>query len=431
MTRKIVSLLAAIALICALAVPVSAAESDDGTWVELLSQATVNNSGSNYFSYTTSKTITVSTPSNMRICAVDMLISYTAGTLPTKVEFYNGNGWAVLTVREIGPGLARVYGTVRATFYKTVQLRFTRSATSTTYAELLSLKVSRISTQNYVADADVYIDGGYVQQSTAYELPGAYDGHYSNQNQVRINVYDWANFDQLTIWGSSNMMPINSIRATVGTLGLPIQVSYMDMSSAGSSDYITGGSQGGAVTDGYGYVYDTWTDTWEESNEVTDTSGKWLYCVTVDLTGVDRTMAADPLYVYMTGFYDEFYGYSFTLQYVNGTVIVPDTSEVTWWNRFTSFMTELFGGDTYEADDFSSEMESQGAQMDDMVDQMDDVTRPDVNDIDIDLTDVVSNQDVTTYTAPLSALLSNSMFFSMTMISLTLALVAYVLFGKR
>ena len=30
---------------------------------------------------------------------------------------------------------------------------------------------------------------------------------------------------------------------------------------------------------------------------------------------------------------------------VTGSVNTADTSDVTWWNRFTTFMTDLFGGD--------------------------------------------------------------------------------------
>lgn len=416
--KRFFSLLAVVALICALAVPASAAETDDGTWVELLETGFVNGGSHNYFDYVSTKTISINTPSNMRICKVDILFTYSVGTLPSKVEFYNLNGWASLTVKEIGPGLARAYGTVRSTFYSNVQLRFTRSATTTTYCELLSCRVSRISTQDFVADADIYVDGlgSFAVGEHVNEVD--LDEHYPEELLLRVNVYDWQKFDTLTIWGSMKDASINSIRATIGTLGVPFEVSYMDMENSGEWMH--------AVSSHYDSINSTSTDA-----SITNWYGKTLFCITIDLRGIDRTKP-DSLLVYFTGDFDSWTGWTFNCQYVNGSIIVPDTSEATWWSRFTKFMSGLFGSEKEDdADDYAGTMESQSQQMQDAVDQMDSVSRPAVDQIDVSVDSYVDPSSMSAAGDIIGAFMGNQLIMSMIMISMTLALASFVIFGRK
>lgn len=427
MMKRILSFVLGAALVIVLAVPVQAAETD-GAWVELLETATVNDSGNNLFTLAaTSGTFRIKTPQYMRLTKVDMLISHPSGATPTAVSvWYNGSYYG-LTVAKIDAYTTRVYGAnIPDTLYADVYFQFTKSGTASVTYQILSCRVTSLYSQEYQADADVYIRETDTTYGVNYNsvVPAA-DESGVTDGQVRVTVYDWRKYDSLTIWGSAVDFPISSIRATLGTLGLPITVSYMEGTEAGG--YITWDSIETGAVDDYG-IYQHDGTGWADLE--TRPAGKWLYCITIDLSGADRTLGY-PIYIYFTGIYEMIWGYTFNCQYVNGSISVADTTQVTWWNRFTKFMDGLFGVDDSAADEFESQMESQGQEMQDAVDQLDTMQKPAVSDINVDLSGIVSNSDLTLAASPLSALLSNELFFSMTLISLTLALVAYVLYGKR
>lgn len=429
MTRRVIAVCLTVAVLCAsLAAPVSATESDNGTWVELLETAFVNGGKHNYFDYTTTKTIEIKTPTNMRICKIDMLMTYSVGAMPTKVEFYNLNGWASLTVKEIGPGLARIYGTVRSTFYSSVQIRFTRTATTTTYCELLSCKVSRINTQEFVADSTAYLLGATYNQGQPATSPLV---DVQKTEQIRIDVNDWMKFDEITIWGSVENLPLLSIRATVGTKGLPITVSYLNAVTSGSESDIYYSDEGqyfgeeGSV-DFYG---DYGSSGEGETITVDQHLGKYLYCITIDLREIDRTITSSPLYVYMTGITSAHTQWYFTLQYVNGCIILPDTSEATWWTRFTTFMAGLFGSDKQdEADEQSATIESQVSGLQDAMDEMDAVTKPDIGEINVDAGEYVDPDAMTATGNILNEFMANEFVLTMMLIATTVGLGAFIVF---
>ena len=340
--KKLVSLALIVSLIFVLAVPVSAAE--ETAWTELLEYSTVNNSGSNWFRYTSTTTVSVPTPYSMRLTKIDLLITYPSGTAPTKVEVtYNGTYYP-LEILIIDNNTARVYGSIQQNFYSDVRIRFTSSSTSVSYLEILSCRVSQIVTQEVQADAQVFVNNTYYPTGTSIEVPGN-DVSDTASSLIRIEVYDWMKFDTLTIWGSASTLGLNSVRATLGTSGLPFEMSYIQTLATGESadytyryTYTENYSGGGGYGNGYGDI-----------NTAIEYNGKILYCITIDLTGVDRSYGYDgnsyPLVVYLTGVYTGTYGYTFNCQYVNGSIVVPDKTEVTWWNKFTAFMQGLFDPD--------------------------------------------------------------------------------------
>lgn len=409
MMKKVHSLLLVIALIFAMAVPASAAE--DSNWIELLETTTVNDSGVNWFSYSTSATISIPTPRQMRVVAVDMLLSYTNGTAPDSVEFISGGYITKLTVSQLTNGMARVYGVITNTFYTDVQFRFTRSANTTSTVEVLSCRINSLPYQNFDASADVLLGNAYYPVNDIIDLAGHGLPNANVSEQIRISVYDWQKYDTLSIMGYFDDAAISSIRASIGSVAIDVDVSFIDTESAG------------------GWI--KWeNDENDGDGTITDWYSEYLFSISVDVSDL-RAFYTEPLYLYVTCDYDMAFGATFICQYVTGSVLVPDISDLTWWQRFTSFMTDLFGGEDPAADDFASNMESQATEAEDLIDELEQVTKPPVGDIDVDLSDVVSGADVSNAASPLTALLSNELFFSMTMISLTLALVAYVLYGKR
>lgn len=420
MMKRLLSLILAVGLIFVMALPASAAE--ESAWIELLEYSTVDDSGSNWFNYTSTATVSIPTPYSMRCTKVDLLITYPANTAPSKVEVVYGGTYYPLEMLRIDDNTSRVFGTIQNNFYSDVRIRFTRSSSASSYLEILSCRVSQLVTQEVVADAQVFANNTYYPISTNIEVLGDDDPKYANLNSdatIRIDVQDWMKFDTLTIWGSASSFAISSIRVNVGTLGVPFSVSYLtNITSNEWSEWVTdyGGDTGAILSNPHFY-------------------GKTLYCINIDLSQLDRTYnyngSSYPMYVYLTGTFPVDYGYTFNCQYVNGCITIPDKTAASLWNRFTSFMSDLFGGNSSDAEDFASDMESQATEAEDLIDELEQVTKPSVGDIDVDLSDVVSGAHVSNAAAPLTALLSNELFLSMTMISLTLALVAYVLYGKR
>lgn len=324
-------------LILALAAPVSAAD-NSSAWVELLEYATVDNSGHNWFGYVTSADVAIPLPKSMRVAKVDMLITFSDGQVPTKIQVLEGSNVHNLTISKINGTTARVYGAVRFTLYDELVFRFTRSATSTAYVEILSCRVTPLVQQEIPISAQVLVGGTYYPVNHIIQV----DGNGLSESayaQIRIDIRDWQKYDTVTIWGSASTFALSSIRATINKTALPYELCYVESFPTGESTeytynytYTENYSGGGGYGNGYG-----------DTSTAVEFGGKILYSLIIDLSGVDRTLT-HTLEIYLTGVYYGLYGYSFNCQYCSGNLIVPDTTEVTWWDRFTTFMTDLFAG---------------------------------------------------------------------------------------
>lgn len=419
LARKVCSLLLAVSLIVVLAVPVMAAD-EDSAWVELLEFSSVNDTGQYIFSFTKSGTMNIPLPQQMRIRKVDMLISTPSGEQPISVSVTANSQTFDLTINKIASDLIRVSGYVPNTLYSTLIVKFQKSTSTRTYYQILSCKVSGMGMQEYQASADVRIENVTYSTNQHIDLTGVTpDEHAATSYQARINVYDWEKFDQLSVWGSVDGASIDSIRATLGTAGLPMETNFYQYNDAGTwTEYV--------------FETDPSHDYALESGASLSTPfyGKYLYCITIDLSNVDRT-STEPIYVYMTGHYDTMYGASYNCQYVNGSVYVADTSSMTWWKRFTSFMTGLFEGDSQDAEDFQQDAAQKGEEMDDLNNQFQDTTKPSVDDIPTDLDGYVPQTDIAEVKSSFSLITQNSLFSTFLMMGLTVALIAYILYGKR
>lgn len=347
--KKLYSFVLIFALIIVLAVPVSAA--DDSAWVELLEFTSVNDSGQYIFSFTNSGTMNFTLPQQMRLRRVDILISTPANEHPSAVTVTANSQTFSLTVNKISSELIRVSGYVPNTLYTTLSIQFTKSISTRSYYQVLSCKVSGIGMQEYQASADVAIENVIYPTGTHIDLVGQTpDLHAALSYTTRINVYDWEKFDQITVWGSVKWGSIDSVRATLGTAGLAMETNFFQFNDAGSWTEIILEHRPAADA----YLGDTMS---------TPFYGDYLYCITIDLANVDRT-STEPIYIYMTGHYDSMYGATFNCQYVNGSVYVADTSSMTWYQRFTNFLSDLFGEgkgeESVDALDDSSASISQG-----------------------------------------------------------------------
>lgn len=421
---------------------VSAAETT-GTWIELLEETYVSPNGDNKVPFSgTETTVTIDIEPYRALSKIDMLINY-GGVLPSSVSVrYNGN-YTALTVVQLGSNLCRVYGNLPYAYYEELVLTLVKSGTQYVNYEFLSVKVSPLLATDFQAQGKLYrsfsdpnpltLPNNFSVAATGVE--GTYD-----YRLICVLITDWRKYDSITLFGSITSMALNSFRASVGSKGLPYTISYMESipTSLGtdggfSYEYVSGtetnyyGTTG--TPDEYGIEEGTGSgETWNTST--VSYGGAVLYTITIDLTGLDRTVTGD-LDCYFTCIADPGIGYAFNVQDCTGSVITADTSTVNWWTKFTTFMQNLFSPDTSESDQFQGEAQEKADEMEEANQALDNVTKPSVDDIVIDFSDFASDDDFTAVGNVFSYMVNDSLFSTILLMSLTVALLAYVLYGKR
>ena len=358
MMKRFLSFFLGAALIVVLAVPVSA--SQDSGWTELLEVTSVLPDGDNWFTLSgTTSSLTIPLPTERRLRKVDMLIWNPTGARPTSASVSIGNSSTTLEVVQLGSNMFRVFGYVPSSFYKVLTVTFKRSSSTSATYELLSCKVTTLGDQEFALAARAEIEGTTFNCPFSMESVGT-DTNVTYPLQFPVIVTDWEKYDSITITGSVGQMALNSIRCTIGNLGLPYEMTYTSSNDSGGY----GNSYAWSEHKYYSYDDSYKGSTEEDSYFYTTYSGKTLFTITVDLTGVDRTVTAD-LYIFFTGLCNDAEPFSVQIVGATGSVVTADTSSVSWWFRFTSFMTDLFGSDdgqdSLNALDQSADSISQGA----------------------------------------------------------------------
>ena len=338
MMKRCLSLLLVVGLIAVLAVPVSADGNSDG-WIELLEFTSVQANNENWFTVSGgSGSFTLPLHTEKRLLRVDMLVWHQTADYPVSAKVGNMS----LQVIRIENNLSRITGRIPTAFYEKLTVNFGVSTGSAVAWELLSCKVTPILQSEYAADAIYYqrID------LTHYSVP-SYQTFYGLGddatvfNQFCLQVNDWKKYDSITIVGSIQGFGLNSIRASIGNTGLPYSLSYTEAVSNGTD------SSSFLWSDVTEYIQDETSYEGSITGSVIGYDrfdGKVLFNLTIDLTGVDRSLS-QALTVWFTGLFADNSSYIVQFVGVTGSVNTADTSDVTWWNRFTTFMTDLFGGD--------------------------------------------------------------------------------------
>lgn len=425
------------AVFCALllflcSLPTVSAADDGSTWIELLESTSITNFGENWFSFTGNKAqFTIPLHTERRLCQIDMLIWHQTAERIQGASVTLGGSSTTLTAVYLGSNISRVYGAIPNGFYEEINVSVTKTTTSSATFELLSCKVSPISAVSFDCSAQLYIQDEklYLDAPCEHEYDGIDNPEYTLGTQYAVVVADWQKYDSITITGSMDRMSLNSVRANLGTQGLPYEITYTSSNATGSSStyYLW--------QDVKHYTYD---DSYQGSIEgdvftQTEYHCKTLYNLTIDLSGVDRKQTTN-LLVWFTGAYTTTSGYRLQIVGVTGSVELPDTSQSVWWQRFTSFMSGLFSADPEDesaAEDFKEDAEQQRDELDDMNGQLDEVSKPDVGGIQMDVNNYIDAGSSQSLSSALVSLTSNNLIISMMCITLTIALVGYVLYGKR
>lgn len=424
------SLALALVVILTTILPVTATAAENpGGWYDLLSVSSVQTNGENWFVMNGKQgTFTIPLYSEKRLSKVDILIRHESAYRFTAASVSAGSATKSLTVLALGDGLTRIYGNLPSAWYEFLAVNLTQAGTGRITCEVLSCRVTTFAATDFKATGFMFRDDDVNDKITC---PGSYmvEGGGADLTvpwQTPIQITDWQKFDTVTVFGSMSGIGLNSVRCSLGAKGLPFEITYTSTNPTGTGETYT---ETVSITH-----YETTDRYYGEIRGTHDTNfsylGKVLFTITIDLTGVDRT-DTNSLVVYFTGVTYDLHAHAFNCQNLSGSVVTPDTSGVTWWGRFTAFFTDLLGGNSEAGDQYADQMQEQSQEMQDAVQDMEAVTRPAVDDIQVDIGGYVDSDSMTAVSNMVGGFFGNPLVMSMVMVSLVVSLAAYVIFGKH
>lgn len=208
-----------------------------------------------------------------------------------------------------------------------------------------------------------------------------------------------------------------------------------------------------------GHMYpDTWTEeefygkivesySYDTQHSIASSSGAYLHC---DLSSLDENVDSIVITLYILGngnYYNPLVYVSRCGVYLN----VADSNLVkneSWFAPVRAFfengisalissfnngwnkLVAVLSPDTDSADDFNDDMATKATELEQISDAMQSVTTPDIDSIDVDVSGIVSPDDISSGSVLLSSSFDNDLVSSMLSLSFIFALVGFVLFGK-
>lgn len=176
-----------------------------------------------------------------------------------------------------------------------------------------------------------------------------------------------------------------------------------------------------------------------------------VYRITADLEGYDLTgrlislgFEVEP--VHSSAVWDYAWGYYSQL---TAAAFLPPVTEPNFFSRFVYWLSGRFtdvtssisnwgqkivdalSPDDPGSDQFKDDLQQAEDELQNMGDVMDSVTRPDINSINPAVDNIVAPSDVTMMASPLVVVFDNPYILSMFVLSFTMALAGFVLYGKR
>lgn len=411
--KRFITVPVALLLALVLVVPVSADELYN-PWTDLMDLTTVNGSGSNYFAFYKSTTINIDAGYESVVSYIDMVWFCGYGA-PDSIYLWRSNsssGRLPLTIKRLGTSnFYRVYGNVGG--YTLRNLKFDITS-NTAYSGTSSYRSYEIRSCRIAGSIATY------NLSMSYSAFPEPDSQYSKNvwfdpvvdfeyglpipYTFEITPDDWALYDYLDIFISTQAATIDSVSVHHNGRAIPFTTSDHGTSYAGQT------SQG---------TYD---------GVVLPDSFMMLH---VDLTTIQHSSNVAPTII-ITGFINN--GQPASIGWDSAIGYIRDAERggvLHWFNQAKEFLTSLFSPSDPEAEDFGSSMESQAGDLQDAIDEMDQVTKPDVDDLDISLDEFMSDSDMVPVNDVLLSIFSHDVIVTMLIITLTCAFASYALFGKR
>lgn len=130
------------------------------------------------------------------------------------------------------------------------------------------------------------------------------------------------------------------------------------------------------------------------------------------------------------------------LEIVNGNVVNISRNMVAWFQTINDTLTSGFANmvdrldqllhpDTTESEEMEATVESQSGAIEDANDALEEVTKPDVEDVGTTIDAIVNQGDTSAVGDVLAVVLENELFSTIIFMSLGFAIIGYVFYGKR
>lgn len=445
---------------------VSADEIDDGYgFMELLDYTSINESGTNRLDlHTGTEYFNVKCPFDIRLNYVEMVVYLTRA--PTSISCGNDKyGYTALNVMKITGAFYRVYGYISNHTYDslTVQTVMPGNASFCLYSFQVQLTLG-----NGFADK-VQMSGWFGTNSFSQTLTTTDDyvsatGNATNSDttfECNITPLNWERYDYFDITVMLEVQEINSITAECGDVSVPfthnivntgnsygdlyyltIRLDFTGLDRTGADPYIhihgycVQGVNSISLWKGMGILnlrYESpelyWFQKIYYSLVDADGTGILSYINTTleALAGVvgNIYVVANNTYTYLTGVLNS------NLITIRDRITTGFNNVVTNIQTWGQKIVDAILPDESKFQDSMDDAASIGSDLDDALGELDSVEKPDVDDIPMDITTIISGTEISIATRSIGLIMVNPILKEVLTLAFTFSLAAYVLFGKR
>lgn len=467
--KRVISLCCvAVILVSSMAAPVRAEEFDNDVFINVLDY------NSDLFASQTitsdNNKILFDLPYYTSFAYIDCIFG-TSNNNFSSVSLVSNAGSYSLTLVSLGNGIYRAYGNVVASA-STFGLQF--DTNGLIYVNILKCEVTRNKYTHF--DIQAYCDiESYNYQNTIHYVPTD-DVNYRiftgvstpTDGWLTLYIYsnDWKKYDYLDFQFSITCANIVSVSAIMGSTNVPLDVSTISNSTWVSNDYFVSMRMD---LSGLDRTSSDFPMIILEARVVPDGSNVVSFA---NCSGILILDDYDPYYIFFNRFVSGFNSIvtainnSFNTWFSNlhtwldtsfsslnnwisnqseaiRSYVIDQNNVISnlfylwfgqlysWIDSQTSILESAIRGDTAPGDSFQDEVDQKDQELDEMAAVMDSVTKPPVDQINVSVDSIVSPADVQLLATPMAVFFDGQIFSQMIIMSILLATVSFVLFGKR
>lgn len=453
--RKLLILILLLTLFISSVIPVNAAAFTYADYFyNVLDYVSVTDEG-NYFSFNGSRAIDfdIGTAGLFNYCEI---LLNTSG-VDVDVQVGDGNTYYSLTKVQLSSSLYRFYGNIPYKVYRNMTMLINGSSTSIA-CNLLSFKLRRPGVSMYFdqvgywtsedSNGIKYMDGQ--TDTTYYYGSGSENSAVPRTFSDSFYISNWRKYDYFDIRFNTQIYSITGFSCYVGEYAVPFQVSIYD------GDPITYNPE-------YGFSYSENPNNYTGSGHIDlglnsefGLSARRSICISVDLSNVPRNFDGTVQISWSGSYAPSISQWTSILSGVGYVKTEGTTTQNTWYQKiykaisggFESLTLSLQGwfsslGDQLDvlidgkpeqienADSFNDTIGDQSSELEEMTGIMDSVEKPDVGDINMDLSGMVDPTVITVATTGIGSLLSNQIILRVLLLSFTFGLIGFILYGKK
>lgn len=406
--RVITPLLILVFCMSVMVVPAKASESrSEEFMLNVLDYSTINDSGSNFITLPgPTASIVFKYPTKMGVYYIDALFHIRGSTVTEITGSAVGDAPNVLTVKSFDSNLYRVYGYIDTFYRDNFQFNFTTGKQSNLYIECLQFNVSGFPIKAY--EDTVFMYEGPIREGEPDFIwkPGDGTLHYQAMGgyndwvETHFWILNWERYDYFDLTICYATGSINSISADAGGVSIPLDYTIVETGMSESFYYTT---------------------------------------VRLDFRGLDR-MGSDPyLHISGLGKYENGPNDIWVMS-CQGYILQTFTNPIIIWfqnvisainSGVEEIVDAIFAANNQDQDDQMSEAASQATEIDDLIGELDEVTKPSLDELPADIEEIVDGNAVALATGGLASIMVNPVLNPLFTLALIFSTAAYVLFGKR